>query len=111
VAPAVAPPQPAIAEPKPVEKKPEVKVELRLASIPAGAKVVDNGDGEMLGLTPLVLTRPRGGTMTLRFEKDGYTASTRTMPLDGDRAFELTLEQKPKKQHKPRETSSEPAKL
>jgi hypothetical protein len=100
---AVTPPKPAVAIAK--------KVELRLASVPAGAKVVDNVDGEMLGLTPLVLTRPRGGTLTLRFEKDGYTASTKTMPLDGDRAFELTLEQKPKKrEHKPRE-SNEPAKL
>ena len=52
---------------------------------------------QLLGMTPLVLTRPRGGTLTLRFEKDGYSASTRTMALDGDRAFELTLEQKPKK--------------
>jgi hypothetical protein len=105
VVPVTPPPQPAVAAPK--------KVELRLVSLPAGAKVVDNADGEMLGVTPLVLTRPRGGTMTLRFEKDGYAASTRTMPLDGDRAFELTLEQKPKKPHKPRESSSssEPAKL
>ena len=88
------------------------KVEVRLASIPAGAKVVDNVDGQLLGLTPLVLTRPRGGTLTLRFEKDGYSASTRTMALDGDRAFELTLEQKPKKrERKPREPSNEPAKL
>jgi serine/threonine-protein kinase len=94
------------------------KIELRLASVPAGAKVVDNVDGELLGVTPLVLTRPRGGTLTLRFEKDGYSASTRTMPLDGDRAFELTLEQqqKPKKkEHKaPRErepSAAEPAKL
>src|SRR4051812_38505534 len=104
VVPVTPPPQPAVAAPK--------KIELRLASVPAGAKVVNNVDGEMLGVTPLVLTRPRGGTMTLRFEKDGYAASTRTMPLDGDRSFELTLEQKPKKQHKPRESSSsEPAKL
>ena len=88
------------------------KVEVRLASVPAGAKVVDNVDGQLLGLTPLVLTRPRGGTLTLRFEKDGYSASTRTMALDGDRAFELTLEQKPKKrERKPREPSNEPAKL
>ena len=89
------------------------KVELRLASTPSGAKVVDNVDGELLGLTPLVLTRPRGGTLTLRFEKDGYNSNTKTMPLDGDRAFELTLEQKPKKRDKkPREPSTpEPAKL
>ena len=78
-------------------------------------KVVDDVDGELLGVTPLVLTRPRGGTLTLRFEKDGYGASTRTMPLDGDQAFELTLEQQKakKKAHKtPRErepATSEPA--
>jgi hypothetical protein len=102
----VTPPKPTVAAPK--------KIELRLASVPAGAKVVDNVDGELLGVTPLVLTRPRGGTLTVRLEKDGYNPSTRTMPLDGDRAFELTLEQKPKKkEHKaPREPSvSEPAKL
>ncbi|HEY7373858.1 MAG TPA: serine/threonine-protein kinase [Polyangia bacterium] len=99
----------AAAKPAPVA----VKVELRLASIPAGAKVVDNAGGELLGVTPLVLTRPRGGSVTLRFEKDGYLASTRTMPLDGDRAFELTLDAKPKKKDKkPRESGpAEPAKL
>jgi serine/threonine protein kinase len=99
---------------KPVAPPQPKKIELRLASVPAGAKVVDSADGEMLGVTPLVLSRPRGGSVTLRFEKDGYNASTRTMPLDGDRAFELTLEQKPKKRdHKPHEPSSpsEPAKL
>ena len=102
--PPVTPPRPAAVQVK--------KVELRLASTPAGARVVDNVDGELLGVTPLVLTRPRGGTLTLRFEKDGFTASTRTMPLDGDRAFELTLEQKQKKrEHRPRESSAEPAKL
>jgi hypothetical protein len=96
---------------KPVAATPK-NVELRLASLPPGAQVVDDAGGEMLGVTPLVLRRPRGGAVTLRFEKDGYTASTRTMPLDADRAFELTLEQKPKKrEHKPRESSSEPAKL
>jgi eukaryotic-like serine/threonine-protein kinase len=113
-APPVAP-QPPLSPP-PVAS-PAKKVEVRLASIPGGAKVVDSADGALLGMTPLVLTRPRGGTLTLRIEKDGYNASTRTMALDGDRAFELTLEQKPKKrererEHKPREPStSEPAKL
>jgi serine/threonine-protein kinase len=103
----------AVTAPKPIPVAPAKKVELRLASVPAGAKVVDNADGELLGVTPLVLSRSRGGSLTLRFEKDGYNATTRTMPLDGDRAFELTLEQKPKKrEHKPRgEPSSEPAKL
>jgi hypothetical protein len=104
----VTPPKPTVAVAK--------KIELRLASVPAGAKVVDNVDGAVLGVTPLVLNRPRGGTLTVRFEKDGFNATTRTMPLDGDRAFELTLEQKPKKkEHRPpreREPSTaEPAKL
>jgi serine/threonine-protein kinase len=105
----VTPPRPAVA--------PVTKIELRLASVPSGARVVDNVDGELLGVTPLVLTRPRGGTLTVRLEKDGYQPSTRTMPLDGDRAFELTLEQQKakKKEHRPpreREPStSEPAKL
>jgi hypothetical protein len=111
VAPAVpvTPPKPVVAAVK--------KIELRLASVPNGAKVVDNVDGQILGVTPLVLSRPRGGTLTLRFEKDGYAASTHTMPLDGDRAFELTLEQHKAKSkgHKPpapREpVVAEPAKL
>jgi hypothetical protein len=112
----LAPAVPAVAVPPPKPVVPQVKkIELRLASVPAGAKVVDNVDGELLGVTPLVLTRPRGGTLTVRLEKDGYLATTRTMPLDGDRAFELTLEQqKPKKkEHRtPRDPStSEPAKL
>jgi hypothetical protein len=110
----VAPPKPVVAPPQPEkpQEKPQ-KVELRIASVPAGARVVNNVDGEMLGVTPLVLSRPRGGSLTLRVEKDGYTANTRTLPLDGDRAFELTLDQKPKKkEHKPRgEPSTEPAKL
>jgi eukaryotic-like serine/threonine-protein kinase len=111
--PPVTPPPPVTPTPTPHPVvAPTKKVEVRLASVPAGAKVVDNLDGQLLGVTPLVLTRPRGGTLTLRFEKDGYSASTRTMALDGDHAFELTLEQKPKKrERKPREPSHEPAKL
>jgi serine/threonine-protein kinase len=116
--PAMIPPAASVTPPKPAAKTvAEVKtIELRLASVPAGAKVVDNIDGELLGVTPLVLTRPRGGTLTVRLEKDGYQASTRTMPLDSDRAFELTLEQQKakKREHKPRDrdpSTSEPAKL
>jgi len=106
------PPVAPVAPPKPIAAAQPKAVELRLASIPSGAKVVDSAGGELLGVTPLVLSRPRGGSLTLRFEKDGYTASTRTMPLDGDRSFELTLEQKPKSHvHRPREPSNEPAKL
>src|SRR5262249_11575314 len=84
-APPVAPVKPVVTAPKQMQ---QLKVELRLASVPSGAKVVDNAGGELLGVTPLVLTRPRGGSLTVRLEKDGYQASTRTMPLDGDRAVE-----------------------
>jgi hypothetical protein len=56
--------------------------------------------------------------MKIRFEKDGYGPSTRTMELDGDHTLELTLQQnaqkaKPKpRPHRPaHEPSSEPAKL
>jgi hypothetical protein len=79
---------------------------------------VDDADGALLGTTPLVLTRTRGGSMKVRFEKDGYGASTRSMELDGDRTLELTLEQsvhktkaKPRPPRPPRDSSSEPAKL
>jgi serine/threonine-protein kinase len=119
----VTPPKPVVTPPPQAPQVPQVaqvpqvpkvqKVELRIASVPAGARVVNNVDGELLGVTPLVLSRPRGGSVTLRVEKDGYAANTRTLPLDGDRAFELTLDQKPKKkEHKPHaEPSTEPAKL
>ncbi len=94
------------------------KVELRLVSVPAGARVLDDADGAVLGTTPLVLTRPLGGSMKVRIEKDGYGPSTRTMVLDGDHTLELTLPQnapkakaRPRPPRPPRDTSSEPAKL
>ena len=77
------------------------KVELRLVSVPAGARVLDADDGAVLGTTPLVLTRSRGGNMKFRFEKDGYGPSTRTMDLNGDQTLELTLEQKAKSKPRP----------
>jgi hypothetical protein len=85
---------------------------VRVTSEPAGAKVVDDAQGDTLGVTPLVLTRPRGGALKLRVEKDGYGAGTRTVSLDADQSVGLTLEHKPKPRapHKPRE-SNEPAKL
>jgi predicted Ser/Thr protein kinase len=109
--PVLAPPKPAapapVAAPKPVT--------LRVSSDPVGAKVSDD-EGKTLGLTPLVLTRPRGGALQLRLEKEGYGSGTRTVSLDADQSVQLTLErQKPKhaahKPHRDRESSEEPAKL
>ena len=94
------------------------KVELRLVSLPPGALVRDDADGAVLGTTPLVLTRPFGGSIKVRLEKDGFGPSTRTLDLDGDHTLELTLpEAAPKAKARPRpprpwrDTSSEPAKL
>jgi hypothetical protein len=94
-------------EPKPVT--------LRVTSEPVGAKVTDDEKGTSLGVTPLVLTRPRGGSLKLRLEKDGFGANTRTVSLDGDQSVAATLEHakpkpRPHRPHEPRE-SNEPAKL
>jgi len=94
-------------------------VTLRVTSEPGGAKVSDEASGAALGVTPLVLTRPRGGSLRLRLEKEGYGGSTRAVTLDGDQSVALTLERssKPAKPHahkphppEPRDTN-EPAKL
>jgi serine/threonine protein kinase len=113
--PTTATPAPASATtlaPKPV---PAVKkVTLKLTSDPAGARVVDDNGDEVLGETPLVLTRPTGGALKVRFEKEGYGPATRTISLDSDHTIELDLDPKPKpKAHKPRppRESNEPAKL
>jgi hypothetical protein len=100
--------------PKPVPAV--TKVTLRLTSDPAGARVVDDNGDEVLGTTPLVLTRPTGGALKIRFEKEGYGPATRTISLDSDHTIELDLDPKPKpkaKPHHPREPreSNEPAKL
>jgi hypothetical protein len=108
VAPAPAKPvAPPVAAPK--------QVTLRVSSDPAGAKVSDD-EGKTLGLTPLVLTRPRGGALELRLEKDGYGRGTRTVSLESDQTVQLTLERQklkhaPHKQHRDHDSSEEPAKL
>jgi serine/threonine-protein kinase len=101
-------PKPAVAA-MPLAPKP---ITLRVVSEPAGAKVIDD-DGSALGLTPLVLTRPRGGALKLRVEKDGYGPGTRTVSLESDQSVQLTLErQKPKHvAHKHHDAVEEPAKL
>jgi hypothetical protein len=79
--------------------------------------VVDEASGGKLGVTPLVLTRPKGGALKLRLEKDGYTPNAHALSLDDDQTIELTLEHKqvkPAHAHKPHPAAagdSEPAKL
>jgi eukaryotic-like serine/threonine-protein kinase len=112
---AVAPP-PAAAHPA-VAAAPK-KVTVRLESDPPGANVVDDVAGGVLGTTPLVLSRPRGGTLKVRLEKDGYAPTPRDVSLDDDTTVELTLEHKPvpkaphvRRTPRPAPVDSEPAKL
>jgi eukaryotic-like serine/threonine-protein kinase len=108
--PVVTPPAPPPVAP--ASAKP-AKVTLRLASNPSGAQVLNDGNGEVLGTTPLVLTRPIGGSIKLKFEKTGFVANAREIPLDTDHTVDLTLEQKKAKAKKPKRESAEdePAKL
>jgi len=96
----------------PVKPVPAVKkVTLKLMSDPIGARVVDDNGDEVLGTTPLVLTRPLGGALKVRIEKEGYGAATRTISLDSDHTIELDLDPKPKPKPKKQHESHEPAKL
>ncbi len=102
----VTPPRPAVAK----------TVIVKVQSDPAGANVLDDASGGMLGVTPLVLNRPRGGALRLRLEKEGYLPNPHAISLDDDQTIELTLEHKqvkPAHVHRPHPPSgdSEPAKL
>src|SRR5947199_4712791 len=70
---------------------PAVKtISVRVHSDPPGASVVNAATGGVLGVTPLVLTRPRGGALKLRLEKDGFTPNAHDVTLDDDQTVELT---------------------
>ncbi len=118
-----APPQPAATAPLPrkdppipVAEPPAPKtVTVRVESDPPGASVVNAVGGGVLGVTPLTLTRPKGGALKLRLEKDGYNPNAHDVPLDADATVQLTLEQKPKPRapppHAAHPSDDEPAKL
>jgi eukaryotic-like serine/threonine-protein kinase len=117
------PPAAAVAVTPPAAAHPAVaaapkKVTVRLESDPPGATVVDDVAGGVLGTTPLVLSRPRGGTLKVRMEKDGYAPNPHDVSLDDDTTVELTLEHKPvpkaphvRRTPRPAAVDSEPAKL
>jgi hypothetical protein len=94
-------------------------ITVRVESEPVGANVLDDASGGVLGVTPLVLHRPRGGALNLRLEKEGYTPNAHAVSLDDDQTIELTLEHKqvkPVHTHKSHGApssggDSEPAKL
>jgi serine/threonine-protein kinase len=91
-------------------------VTVRVESDPAGANVLDDASGGVLGVTPLVLNRPRGGALKVRLEKVGFVPNAHAISLSDDQTIELTLEHKqarPAHVHKARASGgdSEPAKL
>jgi hypothetical protein len=88
-------------------------VTIVVETTPDGAQVVGAEDGEVLGHTPLTLTRPaRAPSLKLRIEKDGYVAVSRSVPLLRDETLDLTLERKPKTASRPRKpVVDEPARL
>jgi len=110
-------PAPIVAPAAPAKPAVPRTIIVRLESDPAGASVLDDVSGGVLGVTPLVLNRPRGGALKVRLEKDGYTPNARAISLNDDQTIELTLEHKqvkPAHVHKSHATSggdSEPAKL
>jgi len=105
------PPIPAV----PVEPPARKTVTVRIESQPTGASVVNDASGGVLGVTPLTLTRPKGGSLKLRVEKDGYNPNARAVSLEEDTTLELNLEQKakprPHRPHASRPAEDEPAKL
>ncbi|HET6147842.1 MAG TPA: serine/threonine-protein kinase [Polyangia bacterium] len=88
-------------------------VTIVVESTPTGAKVVGTGDGQLLGETPLTLTRPaRAPDLKLRIEKDGYVAISRAVSLLRDGTLAVTLERKPRPAPRPhRPVIDEPARL
>ncbi len=107
-------PTPAPSTDPPAPKTVTVHVE----SDPPGASVVNAASGGVLGVTPLTLTRPKGGSLKLRLEKEGYNSNSHDIALEADQTIELSLEQKPKATPKPHPHHShaspaddEPAKL
>jgi hypothetical protein len=75
--------------------------------------MVVGADDQVLGATPLTLTRPaKGPGLSLRVEKDGYITVSRKVSLVRDETLSVTLERKPKPASKPKRPAvDEPARL
>lgn len=71
---------PARPEPEPAER---TTVTAAIVSNPAGARVVREKDGAVIGMTPFHETWPSGdGVKKLRLELDGYRPESVAVPLD-----------------------------
>jgi serine/threonine-protein kinase len=91
----------------PVEPPAPKTVTVHVESDPPGASVVNAASGGVLGMTPLVLTRQKGGAIKLRLEKDGFASNERDVSLEDDQTLQLTLERKSKP--RPHHTHAAPA--
>lgn len=62
---------------------PGERIQLRVDSRPAGARVVDSATGRLLGVTPYSALRARGtGTLGMRVELQGHQTARVELPLD-----------------------------
>jgi serine/threonine protein kinase len=88
-------PQPVAAPPAPPPvptKAPPTEVQIKIDSLPSGARVVLEPDGAVLGRTPYSGRRPLGDSaLNLALEIDGYKSHVVRVPLaaDFDQTYEL----------------------
>jgi hypothetical protein len=81
-----------------VEVPPVATIAIQLGSVPAGARIRDAASGEVLGVTPLRLARPRGpGTLKIVVEARGYRPARLELPLDADSERSVRLDALPRK--------------
>jgi serine/threonine-protein kinase len=86
--PAVVPPEAA----PPAPDKASAKVTAVIVSEPAGARVVREKDGAVIGMTPFRESWPSGdGVRKLRLELDGYRPEAVVVPLDRGVELSFTL--------------------
>jgi hypothetical protein len=71
-------------------------VKVRLESTPPGARIVRGSDGVLLGTTPETIDMKMASLpIALRFEKDGFVATTREATLTSDTNLQVVLEAAP----------------
>ncbi len=92
----VAPRAPAAAASIAVQPEAPRAISVEILSNPAGARIIRERDGELLGSTPLETLWPRGdGTQALRLEREGYESTRLIAPLDRDVLVRVELKKKP----------------
>jgi hypothetical protein len=68
------------------------KVNIKVDSVPSGARVIDVSDGTVVGTTPLSTSQARAdGALAFRLELEGFKPRPISVPLSGDftQVFEL----------------------